>query len=80
MEKYTSERYGENMGRAFTSNWRCPVPKCRQKAVVDWNGNEAGDIGKKWPFCERHGGPMIMTSNSIDGTLDIYEYEHEKQI
>ena len=66
------------MGRVFTSNWRCPIPKCREKAIVDWNGNDAGDIGKKWPCCGRHSKPMIMTSNSIDGILEPQWYEHEK--
>lgn len=64
--------------REFISYWRCPFAKCRQKSVVEWNGNDAGNMGKKWPFCERHCVPMIMTSNSVDGCLDVNGWEKEK--
>lgn len=75
MADKTSERDGKDMERKFISHWECGIKGCDKKDIRHWHGNSAGDLGKHWPMCPQHGSPMVLTSNAVEGTLDVMNEE-----
>lgn len=67
------------MPRIFISHWECGIPGCSEKNVSrDWDGRNAGNRGMPWPMCPNHNSPMVMISNSYEGTLDVSDEEDLK--